>query len=138
MLLNPIFEVTPLTPPSDAELLPILATTQSALRQIAADKTDSAPSAALRLAGTLERLQAAAPDVRATAAAALVIPLGIALNQIHALLQAGPVTIDTLPSDLVADWITKDGRARIQVFPRAGPRMRPVRRFPSAPRVTAS
>jgi hypothetical protein len=120
MLLNPILEVTPLTPPSDAELLAALATTESALRQTAADKTDSASSAARRLAGALERLQAAVPDVRATAAAALVMPLGIMLNQIRALLQAGPVTIDTLPSDLVADWITKDGRARIQVFPRAG------------------
>jgi predicted RND superfamily exporter protein len=48
------------------------------------------------------------------------MPLGIMLNQIRALLQAGPVTMDTLPPDLVADWITKDGRARIQVFPRAG------------------
>jgi hopanoid biosynthesis associated RND transporter like protein HpnN len=119
-LLNPILEVTPLAPPSDAGLLAALATTESALRQTAADKTDSASGAARRLAGALERLQAAAPDIRATAAAAVVVPLGIMLNQIHALLQAAPVTIETLPADLVADWITKDGRARIQVFPRAG------------------
>ncbi len=42
------------------------------------------------------------------------------LDQIRALLQASPVTIQTLPSDMVADWTTPDGRARIQVLPHAG------------------
>jgi hypothetical protein len=28
------------------------------------------------------------------------------------------VTLETLPPDLVADWIARDGRARVQVFPR--------------------
>jgi predicted RND superfamily exporter protein len=40
------------------------------------------------------------------------------LDQIRALLQAGPVTLETLPRDLVADWTAKDGRARLQVLPR--------------------
>ena len=38
----------------------------------------------------------------------------------RALLQAGPVTLDTLPGELVADWTAKDGRARIQVLPQSG------------------
>jgi predicted RND superfamily exporter protein len=41
------------------------------------------------------------------------------LDQTRDLLQAGPVTLETLPRDLAGDWITKDGRARIQVLPRA-------------------
>ena len=40
------------------------------------------------------------------------------LERVRASLQAGPVTIDSLPADLVSDWIAKDGRARIQLFPR--------------------
>jgi hopanoid biosynthesis associated RND transporter like protein HpnN len=120
MLLNPMLEKAPLTPPSDAELLRVLATTESVLRQTAKDATDSASVAARRLADALERLQVSAPDVLAAATAAVVMPFDIMLDQIRTLLQASPVTIDTLPSDLVADWITKEGHARIQVFPHAG------------------
>jgi uncharacterized protein len=40
------------------------------------------------------------------------------LDRTRALLQAGPVTLKTLPPELVADWIAKDGRARIQVLAR--------------------
>jgi predicted RND superfamily exporter protein len=40
------------------------------------------------------------------------------LERLRAMLQAGPVTIETLPRDIVSDWIASDGRARIQVFPR--------------------
>jgi len=120
MLLNPMLEKAPLTPPSDAEMVHALVTTESVLRQTAADATDTATVAARRLAEALERLQASAPDVRAAATAAVVMPFDIMLDQIRALLQASPVTIDTLPSDLVEDWITKAGQARIQVFPRAG------------------
>jgi predicted RND superfamily exporter protein len=37
------------------------------------------------------------------------------------MLQARPITRESLPAQLVADWIAKDGRARIQVLPRGGP-----------------
>ena len=120
MLLRPVLDVAPLAPPSDAAVLQSLATTASALRQAATDATDPAAVVGRRLAEALERLQAATPAVRAAAAAAVVTPLGIMLDQIRALLQAGPVTIESLPPDLVADWITKDGRARVQVFPHPG------------------
>jgi predicted RND superfamily exporter protein len=42
------------------------------------------------------------------------------LERVRALLQAGPVTSGSLPADLVDDWIARDGRARIQVFPQPG------------------
>ena len=117
MLLKPILDVAPLAPPSDSVLQHSMATTAVALRQAAGVATDSAAGSARRLADVLERLQAAAPDVRAAAASAVVTPLRIMLDQTRALLQAGPVTFETLPTELVADWIAKDGRARIQVLP---------------------
>jgi hypothetical protein len=116
--LKPALAVAPLAPPSDAVLQQSLTATAASLRQAATDATDSAAGSARRLADVLERLQAAAPDVRAAAASAMVSPLRIMLDQTRALLQAGPVTLETLPRELVADWITKDGRARIQVVPR--------------------
>jgi hopanoid biosynthesis associated RND transporter like protein HpnN len=120
-LIEPEFEgIVPRAPPSDADLQQSLAATASALRQAAADAKDHASSAARRLADALDRLQTATSGMRATAAAAVAVPLGIVLDQIRALLQASPVTIQTLPSDMVADWTTPDGRARIQVLPHAG------------------
>ena len=117
-LLKPVLDVAPLAPPSDAELQQSLAATAASLRRVAADATDSAAVSARRLADVLERLQAVAPDIRAAAALAVVTPLKVMLDQTRALLQAGPVTLETLPPELVADWIAKDGRARIQVLPR--------------------
>ncbi|MEA2814359.1 MAG: uncharacterized protein QOI93_2056 [Rhodospirillaceae bacterium] len=117
-LLKPVLDVAPLAPPSDPELQRSLAATAASLRRVAADATESAAVTARRLADVLERLQAATPDVRAAAAFAVVTPLKVMLEQTRALLQAGPVTLKTLPPELVADWIAKDGRARIQVLPR--------------------
>jgi hopanoid biosynthesis associated RND transporter like protein HpnN len=118
LLLKPMLDVAPLVPPSDQALQHSLATTAASLRQAATGTTDSAAGSARRLADVLERLQSAAPEVRAAAASAVVNPLRIMLDQIRALLQAGPVTLETLPRDLVADWTAKDGRARLQVLPR--------------------
>jgi len=119
--LGPVLRAVPVAPPSDTELQRDLAATAVALRRSpAADSTDPAAGAARRLAAALDRLQQAAPDVRATAAEAVVLPLGIMLERIRALLQAGPVTSESLPADIVDNWISKDGRARIQVFPQPG------------------
>ena len=117
-LLKPVLDVAPLAPPSDSELQQSLAGTAASLRRVAADATEAAAVSARRLADVLERLQVATPDVRAAAAFAVVTPLKVMLEQTRALLQAGPVTLKTLPPELVADWIAKDGRARIQVLPR--------------------
>jgi hopanoid biosynthesis associated RND transporter like protein HpnN len=117
-LLKPVLDVAPLAPPSDSELQQSLAGTAASLRRVAADATEAAAVSARRLADVLERLQVATPDVRAAAAFAVVTPLKVMLEQTRALLQAGPVTLKTLPPELVADWIAKNGRARIQVLPR--------------------
>jgi predicted RND superfamily exporter protein len=39
------------------------------------------------------------------------------LSQLSASLQAAPVAINSMPPELVNDWIAGDGTARIQVFP---------------------
>jgi len=119
--LGPALRAVPMMPPSDPELQQDLAAAVAALRQAAAGSpTDSAAGPARHLAEALDRLQRAAPDVRAAAAEAVVMPLGVMLERVRALLQAGPITSESLPADIVADWIAKDGRARIQVFPQPG------------------
>src|SRR5262249_48469059 len=89
---------------------------QSALHEA---KEDRASLSVLRLAKALAQLKAATPEVRARAQEAVAIPLRVTLDQIGMQLKAGPATIRTLPPDLVADWMTKDGRVRVQVLPHA-------------------
>jgi predicted exporter len=66
----------------------------------------------------LRALSKADPAAR-TAAAALLMPgLTRMLSQIRDSLQAQPITLATLPPDLVRDWLAPDGRARVTVAPR--------------------
>jgi uncharacterized protein len=44
------------------------------------------------------------------------------LTQIRDLLGAQPVTVATLPAALRADWVAADGRARLEIYPKADPR----------------
>ncbi len=104
--------------PTDQELQNRLAGTAAALRSTAGQAEEGPASRSVRrLADALDGLKAATPDVRARAQRAVTIPLSIMLEQIRTQLKAGPVTIETLPPDLVEDWTTRDGRARIQVLP---------------------
>jgi uncharacterized protein len=107
--------------PSDEELQKRLAITVAALHSAAEQAEEGAASASMRrLADALDRLKAATSDVRARAQLAVTIPLHVTLEQIRAELKAGPVSVATLPPDLVEDWMTKDGRARTQVLPISG------------------
>jgi len=54
---------------------------------------------------------------RQRAEVAFVQPLKTSLNNLRELLKAQPVTRENLPPDLVSQWITKDGQARIEVAP---------------------
>jgi hypothetical protein len=117
--LQPVLDTAPAPPPSDAEVRQSIVRAISVLRLAAPKKaTDSGSIAALRLAVALEQLGTASAEVRATVASTLITPLNILLKQVRTLLEAGPLTLETLPEDIVADWITQDGGARIQVFPR--------------------
>jgi hopanoid biosynthesis associated RND transporter like protein HpnN len=108
-------------PPSDEELQKRLASTVAAL-QSAAGQTEEGPAsrALRRLADVLGQLKAATPDVRTRAQLGVTAPLHVTLDQIRAQLTAGPVTVETLPPELVEEWMTRDGRARLQVLPSSG------------------
>ena len=108
--LNP-FETQPA--PSDDEIVVALRATAAKLRAAAG----TAGGDALRLASALETIAAGPPALRAKATAALVPPLNTLLDQLRALLTAEPVTLKSLPPDMASDWVTPDGRARVQVSP---------------------
>jgi hopanoid biosynthesis associated RND transporter like protein HpnN len=107
-------------PPSDAEAAEALARTAAELRRTAAEAgaPGAAERAARRLADALDRLAEGAPERRERAARAVREPLMTLLRQTRTALEAAPVTRESLPPELVADWVAEDGRARVQVFPR--------------------
>jgi hopanoid biosynthesis associated RND transporter like protein HpnN len=107
-------------PPTDAQVVQSLQAVAGALRQAAASPAVGAEARdnALTLADRLQRLAAGPPAWRAQAAQTLVAPLGPLFAQIRALLQAAPVSMASLPPDLVREWVAPDGQARVQVFPK--------------------
>ena len=104
--------------PTDAEQVAAMSAAAAALNDVTGAAGDPAAQAARRFAHALDVLVKGTPELRARAAAALVPGLQTTLEQLRAALQAEPVTLETLPPDLVRDWLSADGRARIAVFPR--------------------
>ena len=132
-VLEPVLDVEPAQPATDAELQQRLGATAVSLRQAAEHSPDAAAAAsARRLADVLDRLKAATPEVRAAAATAVETPLRIMLEQVRAELKARPISIETLPRELIADWIAVDGRARLLVLPKDDRDDASLRRFAQA------
>jgi len=72
---------------------------------------------ARRLAGLLHKMAAAPPPIREAAREALIPSLDTMLDLLRASLTAKKVTIASIPPDLAANWVSADGRARIEVAP---------------------
>jgi hopanoid biosynthesis associated RND transporter like protein HpnN len=115
LTLNPL-ATTP--PPSDSELRTSLAKAAADIRAAAGATATPAADQLRRLAGEFEALANGSPALRQNASDALIPGLNVMLNQMRNSLQAQPVSVDTLPSDLRSQWIAADGRARISVIPK--------------------
>lgn len=123
LLLDPVLNPTQVkATPNDDETVHAMSETAQSLEQVAANHYE-APAArdAVRLAEALRKLGQDGPAQRERAQAVLIPGLVTTLGQVRAALQAAPVALETLPDDLVRDWITPDGRARIEVFPKGHP-----------------
>ena len=104
--------------PSDEETVQALAEAASKLRTDLPVGPWSADAG--RLAEDLQRLAAAPPAQRRMFEAAVVRPLAGFLDRIRNLLSAQPVTLQSLPADLVRDWVAPNGKARVEATPRKG------------------
>ena len=107
-----------LPPPTDAENVDALKEGADRLIEAAGEETGPGAVAAKRLAADLTQLANANEDMRAKATAVFIPPLQVALGGLQASLQAQPVTLQSLPPELSRDWITPDGRARVQAAPK--------------------
>jgi hopanoid biosynthesis associated RND transporter like protein HpnN len=135
-------------PPSDQENVDSLKSAAENLRKTAGDGkgADSkgpdikgpdikgpGATASRRLADALAKLAASDETTRNKAQAIFVTPLKVVLDQLKSSLQAQPVSLQTLPADLVAEWKAKDGLMRVEALPRGDPNDNDnLRRFASA------
>jgi uncharacterized protein len=108
-------------PPSDAENVEALKLTVESLRKTAGDATGPGAVAARRLADDLSKLADSDEATREKTQAVFVTPLKVVFDQLKNALQAKPVSLKTLPPDLVSEWKTKDGLMRVEAQPRGDP-----------------
>ena len=113
-VLNP---ATSSPPPTDAQNVSMMNSTVDALNRLAGAGTGSGAVAARRLAAAMTALAKAEPSVRQRAETVFVQPLHTALDDLRNLFKAHKVTLANLPPDLKSQWLTSDGKARINVAP---------------------
>ena len=119
--------------PSDQENVDALKSTVDSLRRNAGDGQSPGAVTARRLADALEKLANSNEATRNKAQAIFVDPLKIVLDQLKNALQAQPVSLQTLPDDIVRAWKAKDGLLRVEALPKGDPNDNDnLRRFASA------
>ena len=96
-------------PPSDEETRTTVRGLADKLRGI------SAPPSAGRLAAALDQIARGDAAMLAALQSVWMTGLQRRLDDVRALLQAGPVRPDTLPKSLARDWVAPDGRAKLEV-----------------------
>jgi uncharacterized protein len=130
--IEPALHAAPRPSPSDAENVTALQQGVHSLEAIA-DQHGAGANAARRLADAMKKLSEAAEAQRGRATDAFIRPLQIDLDDVEQSLMAERVTRETLPADLVRDWVAPDGRTRIEVWPKGNANDNAtVRRFAQA------
>lgn len=111
LTLNPFL---PSAPPTDAETVAALSKSAATLAKLGDTTSDHS---AQRLAASLNALSRATQVQRAAVSTMLAAPLNTMLDQARQSLRASAISRDSLPDDIKQDWVAKDGRVRIAVFP---------------------
>ena len=119
LLLDPVLHPSSVqSAPQDAEVVRALARAADALEQAQRSAPAAIRATLGRLASATRRLADAGAPQREAVRMALMPGLATTLEQLREALAAQPVTIDTLPGEIVRDWVAADGQARIEVFPK--------------------
>ncbi|MFD2234311.1 MMPL family transporter [Phaeospirillum tilakii] len=114
-VLGPTLDPAQVLPPPDA------AATAQAMVALARQLEAVLPGDQLArdLAAHLDAVAAAGPDkVRAFDHATAAGLSGLIVGLRASLVEVRPLTLETLPADLTRNWLTPDGRARVQAVPR--------------------
>jgi hopanoid biosynthesis associated RND transporter like protein HpnN len=104
--------------PSDQDTVDAIRKTAGDLSKVAGNATGPGADAARHVSGLLMRLAESNAATRSNAEAAVVPSLVYDLDRLRDSLDPHPVTVKTLPPDLVRDWVSPDGQARVQALPK--------------------
>jgi len=107
--------------PTDEENVAALKSSVEALRKTAGDGKGPGAVASRRLADALSKLAASNQATRDKAQNVFITPLKIVFDQLRNTIQAGPVSLKTLPPELVNSWKSKDGLIRVEALPKGDP-----------------
>jgi hopanoid biosynthesis associated RND transporter like protein HpnN len=107
--------------PTDQESIQILSSAADSLSTSAGSDRGLGADAARRLSVLLTKLSQADSSARMRAEDAILEPLRYSLDRLRHELKPQVITIDTIPPDIAREWITPDGRARVQVLPSGDP-----------------
>jgi hopanoid biosynthesis associated RND transporter like protein HpnN len=102
--------------PTDAETVKSLEQSSKLLRRAA--KGIKSPASVLRFANALDALAKASPEIRSKAQTSAFADFFRVMDDIRQALSAKRVTAETLPADIAGDWISKNGKVRIEVSPK--------------------
>lgn len=103
--------------PSDAENVAALNASADQLNRMAGDAKGPGADAARRLAVDLTNLAKADKAVRDRAQEVFVLPLRVSLEGLRGFLSAQTVTRANLPDGIKRQWVSTDGKSRVEVFP---------------------
>jgi len=119
--------------PTDAEQVAALRDTAKSLHDVAINASGRGAAAASRLERDLAQLANGDAAWRAKAERAFIVPLKQDFEDLRQALNAQPITRETLPQDLLHDWVTQDGRERVEAVPKGDPNdSETLRRFADA------
>lgn len=136
VLLGPTLSPPQTAPPPDdtANLAAIAECARNLSRAAGDDGKGPAARLARALAGAVKRGPSILPDLHES----IISGLAGRLRDLRLTLSPEQVTMQSLPTDLRHAWVTEDGRARLEVFPKGDPRDNAVlRRFVAAVRTLA-
>jgi hopanoid biosynthesis associated RND transporter like protein HpnN len=107
-------------PPSDADNIAPLKSGAENLLLLAKAVPGPGGDAARRLSVDLDKLATGPPTVRASMQTVLTRPLVMDLEALRHALRPQTVSRATLPEAIRRSWVSPDGRARVELVPRAG------------------
>jgi hopanoid biosynthesis associated RND transporter like protein HpnN len=108
-------------PPTDAENVEALDEGADRLIEAAGDGNGAGAVASKRLAAALTEVAHGNQALRDKITDAFIPALKTTLDDLHSSLQPQTVTLESLPPELVRQWVVPDGRARVEISPKGNP-----------------
>jgi uncharacterized protein len=119
--LEPALQASRRSAPSDPEEIAALRSAVTDLQKAADERSGHGPEAARRLAKDLDKLANADTASRRAVEAAFVRPLQMDLQELRQSLRPQRIIQSNLPHELVRDWLTPEGRMRVEIVPKGDP-----------------